>query len=106
MTAEAEIRAEALRLGFDAVGFTRALLPEAARARLEASLDAGHHGGMDWMERRVEQRAQPRALWPEAVSVIALGQNYGPEHDPLASLAWSDHATISATPRGATITTW
>jgi epoxyqueuosine reductase len=100
MTAEAEIRAEALRLGFDAVGFSRALLPEAARARLEASLDAGHHGTMDWMERRVEQRAQPRALWPEAVSVIALGQNYGPEHDPLASLAQRDRATISCYAQG------
>ncbi len=100
MTAEAEIRAEALRLGFDAVGLTRALLPEAARARLEASLDAGHHGSMDWMERRVEQRAQPRALWPEAVSVIALGQNYGPAHDPLASLDQPERATISCYAQG------
>lgn len=100
MTAEADIRAEAHRLGFDAVGFTRAVLPEAARARLEASLAAGHHGGMDWMERRVEQRAQPRALWPEAVSVIALGQNYGPAHDPLASLNWPERATISCYAQG------
>lgn len=100
MTAEAEIRAEALRLGFDAVGFTRAILPEAARAQLQASLDAGHHGDMYWMERRVDQRAQPRALWPEAVSVIALGQNYGPEHDPLASLDQRDRATISCYAQG------
>jgi epoxyqueuosine reductase len=100
MNAEVEIRAEALRLGFDAVGFTRALLPEAARARLEEGLAAGHHGSMDWMERRVDQRVQPRALWPEAVSVIALGQNYGPEHDPLASLDHPSQATISCYAQG------
>ena len=34
--ARAEIRAEALALGFDAVGFTEAHLPEEARERLRA----------------------------------------------------------------------
>lgn len=100
MNAAAEIRAEALRLGFDAVGFTRAHLPEAARARLDASLAAGHHGDMEWMERRVEQRAHPRALWPEAVSVISLGQNYGPDYDPLASLSQPSRASISCYAQG------
>ncbi|WP_191084940.1 tRNA epoxyqueuosine(34) reductase QueG [Roseococcus microcysteis] len=100
MNVAAEIRAEALRLGFDAVGFTRAHLPEEARARLDASLAAGHHGSMEWMERRVEQRAHPQALWPEAVSVISLGQNYGPDYDPLASLAQPSRATISCYAQG------
>ncbi|MCU0887369.1 MAG: tRNA epoxyqueuosine(34) reductase QueG [Rubritepida sp.] len=100
MGAEADIRAEALRLGFDAVGFTRATLPPEARTRLEASLTAGHHGGMSWMERRRDERADPRTLWPEAVSVIALGQNYGPAHDPLASLAMPAQATISCYAQG------
>ncbi|WP_206930627.1 tRNA epoxyqueuosine(34) reductase QueG [Roseococcus thiosulfatophilus] len=100
MNSAAEIRAEALRLGFDAVGFTRAHLPEEARARLDASLAAGQHGSMEWMERRVEQRAHPRALWPEAVSVISLGQNYGPGYDPLASLARPSRATISCYAQG------
>jgi epoxyqueuosine reductase len=100
MTPEAEIRAEALRLGFDTVGFTRATLPPEARARLDASLAAGHHGTMAWMERRVAERADPRALWPEAASVIALGQNYAPGHDPLASLAATSRATISCYAQG------
>lgn len=100
MNVAAEIRAEALRLGFDAVGFTRAHLPEEARARLDASLAAGHHGEMAWMERRVEQRAHPQALWPEAVSVISLGQNYGPDYDPLASLSEPSRATISCYAQG------
>jgi epoxyqueuosine reductase len=94
------IRAEARALGFDVARFTQALLPETARAHLDAFLDTGAHGAMGWLEGRREQRAQPRRLWPEAVSVIALGLNYGPSYDPLASLAERSRATISAYAQG------
>jgi epoxyqueuosine reductase len=53
------------------------------------------HGGMGWMEARAGQRAHPRALWPEAASVISLGLSYAPADDPLATLARRDRATIS-----------
>ncbi|WP_270935339.1 tRNA epoxyqueuosine(34) reductase QueG [Falsiroseomonas oryzae] len=89
------IRARALELGFDAVGFARAHLAEEARARLARFLADGMHGGMGWMEARAEQRAHPRALWPEAASVISLGLSYAPEDDPLATLAQRDRATVS-----------
>jgi epoxyqueuosine reductase len=89
------IRAEATRLGFDAIGFAPARLGPEARERLQAFLAAGMHGGMGWMEARADQRADPRTLWPEARSVIALGLSYAPETDPLESLAWQDRATIS-----------
>ncbi|WP_328733480.1 tRNA epoxyqueuosine(34) reductase QueG [Falsiroseomonas selenitidurans] len=93
--AGAAIRAEALRLGFDAVGFARAHLAPEARERLARFLAEGMHGDMGWMAARADQRAHPQALWPEAVSVIALGLNYGPATDPLESLAWRDRGTIS-----------
>ncbi|WP_203076298.1 tRNA epoxyqueuosine(34) reductase QueG [Falsiroseomonas ponticola] len=93
--ARAAIRERALALGFDAVGFARAALAPAVRERLSAFLAAGHHGSMGWMEARADQRAHPRALWPEAVSVISLGLNYGPDRDPMESLAWRDRGTIS-----------
>ncbi len=89
------IRAEALALGFDAVGIARASLAPEVRARLADFLAAGMHGQMGWLADRADQRAQPRALWPEAVSVISLGLNYGPDSDPLESLAQPDRATIS-----------
>jgi epoxyqueuosine reductase len=95
-----EIRAEALRLGFDAIGFCRAHLAEEAREKLGAFLAAGMHGGMGWLEARADQRAHPRALWPEAVSVISLGMNYAPDYDPLARLEEREHATISAYAQG------
>jgi epoxyqueuosine reductase len=94
------IRAEATRLGFDAVGFADATLPPEVRARLDAFLAAGHHGTMGWMEARKDQRADPRTLWPEAVSVISLGLSYAPEGDPLATLDQPRVGTISAYARG------
>jgi len=89
------IRAQALRLGFDAVGFARAHLGAEVRERLMHFLAEGRHGSMGWMADRAEQRAHPRALWPEAASVVVLGLNYGPDTDPLATLAETDRATIS-----------
>jgi epoxyqueuosine reductase len=53
------------------------------------------HGTMAWMEARAEQRAHPRVLWPEAISVITLGMTYAPADDPLATLALRDRGTIS-----------
>jgi epoxyqueuosine reductase len=90
------IRAEARRLGFDTVGFAEARLPPEARARLDTFLAEGMHGEMGWMADRAAQRADPRALWPEAVSVIALGLSYAPGEDPMATLGLRDRATISA----------
>ncbi len=95
MGAADAIRAEATRLGFDAIGFAPARLGPEVRERLQAFLAAGMHGGMGWMEARADQRADPRSLWPEARSVIALGLSYAPDTDPLESLTWRDRATIS-----------
>ena len=69
----AAIEAEALRLGFDVVGFTHAHLAPEVRARLFDFIAQGRHGSMGWMAERAEQRAHPQALWPEAVSVVVLG---------------------------------
>ena len=80
------IRAKALGLGFDAVGFAPASLGPEVRERLAAFLAAGQHGDMGWMAERAEQRAHPQALWPEARSVIALGMSYAPEGDALETL--------------------
>ena len=60
-------------------------MPE-AKARLERFLAEGAHGDMVWMETTAERRGAPSALWPDVRSVIMLGMNYGPDHDPLAIL--------------------
>ena len=92
---KAEIRSKALALGFDAVGFAPAELGSQAAEGLRRFLADGRHGDMGWLEARAEQRSAPRALWPEARSVIVLGQNYGPALDPMETLNDTEAATIS-----------
>ncbi len=95
-----EIRAEALRLGFDAVGFAPAEAPPEQHEALAAYLRAGWHGAMTWLAERVEQRADPVRLWPGARTLIALGMNYAPPHDPLPLLTERDRAVISVYAHG------
>jgi len=97
---KARIKARGETLGFDAVGFTRAALSEARRQGLREFLDAKHHGGMGWMERRAAERGDPRGLWPEAVSVISVGLSYAPAEDALAGLAETSAGNISVYARG------
>jgi epoxyqueuosine reductase len=81
--------------GFDVVRVTRPdATPDAAR-RLRQFLADGFQGEMTWLATTAERRGSPRRLWPEAKSVVMLGMNYGPDRDPLASLAMTDRATIS-----------
>lgn len=89
------IRAKAQALGFDAIGFARAELRPEARARLVSFLTQGHHGTMEWLAGRVEQRGHPQALWPQVRTVICLGLNYGPEGDPLDNLRHPEVGNIS-----------
>ena len=52
------------------------------------------------METSAERRGDPRALWPEVRSVIMLGLNYGPDHDPLAILEHRERGAISVYAKG------
>ena len=95
-----QIAEKAAALGFDAVGFTQAKVPEACGEGLREYLAAGRHGEMAWMEARADQRADPQVLWPEAVSVISLGMSYAPEGDALASVGMAGVGNISVYARG------
>jgi epoxyqueuosine reductase len=86
--------------GFDAVGVTRPDAIPQALERLQQFLAEGAHGDMDWMESTAARRGDPRALWPQARSVIMLGVNYGPDADPLAILQQRDRGGISVYAQG------
>ena len=90
-----DIRAEAARLGFDAVRFTAARLPEAAGDALDGFLSQGYAGDMDWLTATRARRRSPERMWPEAATAIVLGVNYGPAGDPLAILRRRDRGGIS-----------
>ncbi len=91
---------EARALGFDCIGVTAPdAIAEAAR-HFREFLASGAHGDMDWLAHNPERRADPRALWPAARSVIVLGVNYGPDDDPLAVLAQRTRGAISVYAQG------
>jgi epoxyqueuosine reductase len=94
------IRAEALALGFAACGFARADAAPESAARLDAWLESGAHGSMDWMEARKGQRGRPQALWPEAASLIMLGMSYAPREDPMRLAGEPGIGRISAYAQG------
>jgi len=89
------LQADARRLGFSAVGISRASENAAAAAGLEAFVAEGFHGTMGWMPETAGRRRSVRALWPEARTVVVLGLNYGPAGDPLAPLADPSVGAIS-----------
>jgi len=94
------IRDEALRLGFDAVGFARPDAVGQAGERFGAFIAAGMHGDMGWLADKADRRRHPNALWPEARSVVMLGMNYGPAEDPLPALDERDRGVVSVYARG------
>ena len=64
-------------------------------------LAEGRQGDMAWLAGTAERRKAPRALWPEARSVIMLGLNYGRAGDPLAILQQRSRGAISVYAQGA-----
>ncbi len=73
-----DIRREAVTRGFDDVGVAHLDLAEDL-AHLEAYVQAGHHGEMEYLTRNISLRAEPSALHPGTVSVLSLRMRYLPE---------------------------
>jgi len=93
--------AEAARAqGFDVVGVARPDSIPQAWDRLRQFLADGAHGDMEWMEATAAWRSDPRVLWPDVHTVIMLGMNYGPDHDPLAILRQPERGAISVYAQG------
>jgi epoxyqueuosine reductase len=94
------IRDRALSSGFDAVGFAEAHLGKEARAGLREFIAHGYHGDMGWLAGNEARRGDPQVLWPEARTVVALGINYTPRHDPLAPHGLRDCGAVSVYAQG------
>ena len=82
-------------MGFDLCRITRPDAIPQVPERLAAFLEQGFHGQMTWMAERTQWRGNPAALWPEARSIIMLGESYRPEHDPRDILNHPDKGAIS-----------
>ncbi len=93
-------------LGFSQIGVTGIDL-STAEAGLLAWLQAGFHGGMDYMARHGLKRARPAELVPGTVSVVSLRMDYLPRDTPddwvareEAALTEPGRAVVSVYARG------
>jgi epoxyqueuosine reductase len=83
------------QLGFDAVGISGIDLCN-AESELQAWLDAGYHGEMDYMARHGSKRSRPAELVPGTLSVISVRINYMKNvQDANENLADGNRAYIS-----------
>ena len=74
------IRAEALRLGFDSCGMSRATCLAGDARYLRSWLRNGYQGNMAYMEKNEEKRVDPAKLVEGAQSVVSVVMNYVPAY--------------------------
>ncbi|MEN8181053.1 MAG: tRNA epoxyqueuosine(34) reductase QueG [Myxococcota bacterium] len=84
MTLESRIKQLALAVGFDLVGIAPAR-PTPQTEFLREWLERGYAGEMGWMERRREERVDPRRVLDGAESIVAVGLVYDPGDDGRAA---------------------
>ena len=75
VTLAAELKAQALELGFLACGITDPSPPPHAD-RLDAWLAKGYAGTMRYLHRQAKRRKNPRINVPESLAVVVLLENY------------------------------
>ena len=79
MTLAADIKSNALDLGFDLVGITDAQPIDVVQQKLLREwLDKGFAAGMEYMHNNFEKRVSPANLLANAQSVIVVALNYKP----------------------------
>jgi epoxyqueuosine reductase len=100
-----QVKAAALRLGFDAVAIAAAEPLVDPIARYRQWLEQGNHGMMQWMERNVEKREDPSLVLADARSVIVVARNYYTPHHhgenatgKISRYAWGDDYHDVVTP--------
>lgn len=91
-----DLKAWALELGFARAAISGVNLSH-AEPRLQAWLDAGYHGEMDYMARHGLKRARPAELQPGTCSVLSVFMPYFPAQaaDAQAILADGERAYLS-----------
>lgn len=107
MTLTQQIKEKTRELGIHKIGIAKAEAMNVEGERLREWLGKGYHATMQWMERNVEKRSDPRVIVPGARSVISIAVNYyTPEqHDPnenegkISRYAWGDDYHFHVTKR-------
>ena len=92
------IKTTAIDLGFQKVGIAQAVFTPQEKANLDSWLQKGHHGSMEWIVKRENERGDIFKYFPEAKSVVSVAMVYHSGHDQkdltsnykLSNYAWGD----------------
>ena len=86
--------------GFDIIKITKPKVDQKNKDYFDKFILENFHGEMDWLENKKERRKSPKKLWSDVESIIMLGINYGPDHNPLENLKLTNTGNISVYARG------
>ena len=73
------IKNKAIELGFSSCGISKARHLHEEEEKFEKWLSQGYQGSMNYLEKNLDKRLDPRKLVPGAQSVISLSYNYFPK---------------------------
>lgn len=93
-----KLKSKAHEFGFQKVGITHAISTPVEKANLDTWLQNGHHGSMEWIVKRKNERGDIFKYFPEAKSIISVGMNYYSGYDQhdlkseykVSNYAWGD----------------
>ena len=81
-----KIKDKAKQLGFNLIGFSVAEPVEEEIKNFYLDwIKKGYHGKMEFLERNIDKRMNPKEIMPDAKTIISLGINYN-TNTPLSSL--------------------
>lgn len=107
MTLTEQIKSKALEIGFQKVGIAKAEMLSEEGEHLNEWLNRGFNASMQWMQKNVEKRIDPRKIVSDAQSIISVAINYfSPDEHSIKSdegkisrYAWGEDYHIHVTKR-------
>ena len=100
LISKSTIQKKSKEFGFDIIKITDPKIHKKNQHYIKDFLKNDFHGDMDWLKKNLERRVSPKKLWSDVKSIIVLGVNYGPNHDPLQNLENKKIGNISVYARG------
>jgi epoxyqueuosine reductase len=107
VTLSEQIKSKAIELGFHKVGIAKAEALTIEAEHLKEWLGRSYQASMQWMEKNIEKRIDPREIVPNAQSVICVAINYytpvqhsqNTGEGKISRYAWGDDYHILVTKR-------
>ena len=86
-----------LKAGFTHIGISKPEELSQEKARLNEWITNGHHGSMQWIKKRQDERGDVFKYFPEVKSIISVGLNYytgraerNKDKSAISNYAWGD----------------